>query len=89
MSTEAPQTIQPAVDPVVAAPEATTAPTTTASTETPASIPAAGISSDKATDLPTTDTAAKDEVVLAKDEVLIDSHPINEGILNLKSPGLK
>ena len=52
--------------------------------------PAEGAPSDKANAeaVPNVTNAPKEEKI-AKGEVKVESHPINEGVLNLKSPGIK
>ena len=60
------------------------------STETPALGPGEGKPADKDTveAVPNVANVPKEEN-LGKGEVLIESHPINEGILNYKGSGLK
>lgn len=95
MSTEAQK---PATEPTgpVTIPATTTADTidtpsaTNAKAEPSPLSPAEGAPSDKGTSeaVPNLTNVPKEEKA-GKGEVTVESHPINEGVLNLKSPGIK
>ena len=96
MSTEAQQPISQAADPAVPVPDAATTtttgtgPITETRNESSGLGPAEAKPSDKGTAeaVPNLTNAPKEKEV-GKGEVAVESHPINEGVLNLKSPGIK
>ena len=90
MSTE----VQPSVQPVADAPiTSTDAPATTATNDAkaetfPAPVEGKAAEKDVQEAIPNETNVAKEKDI-GKGEVVVESKPINEGVLNLKAPGIK